>query len=254
MAALSVDVRRKSFPAVGDAPEMHVLRGLRLQVATGETLAVTGPSGCGKTTLLNLVAGLDLDFDGEVAFSTPGRIGYVFQEPRLLPWRTVADNLRLVLPDADPKPAIVAALAEVGLSDAAEVYASRLSLGMARRAALARAFVIDPSFLLLDEPFVSLDAPTAARLRLLLLDLLDHHETAALFVTHNLREAVMLADRIVVLSPPPACVVGEAEVGLTRAERRDPAALAAAEARLLGADGPLAHATDGGPVGAEAGA
>lgn len=223
MAALTVRIEEKRFPAVGAAPEKHVLGQLEFSADRGETVAITGPSGCGKTTLLNIVAGLDTDFRGQVVRPPSGRIGYVFQEPRLLPWRTVADNLRLVLQGSahEQEQRIARVLAEVGLTEARDVYASRLSLGMARRVAIARAFVIEPELLLLDEPFVSLDAPTARRMRLLLLDLLAAHGPTSLFVTHDLREAVTVADRILVLSHPPARIVADIAVPLARESRAD---------------------------------
>ena len=151
---------------------MHVaadlaLRDLRARIEPNVFCVLFGPSGCGKSTLLNLIAGIDRSFAGNIRFdgNCVSHIGYVFQASRLLPWRTVRENLELVLrPGADP--AIVEALlAEVGLAEAAGFYPSRLSGGMARRAALARAFAIDPDLLLLDEPFVSLDAAAAMRLR-----------------------------------------------------------------------------------------
>lgn len=233
MAALIADIRAKRFPALGAAPARQVLGPLRLVVEAGETVAVVGPSGCGKTTLLNLVAGLDRDLEGRIE-RAPGPLGMVFQEPRLLPWRTVADNLRFVLgPTPDAERRIADALAEVELADARELFASRLSLGMARRVALARAFLVRPSLVLLDEPFVSLDQPTAARLRLLVLDLLRRHRTTALLVTHEPREAVMLADRILVLSGPPGRVRASLAVPLEPAARRDPAIVEATARRLL---------------------
>jgi ABC-type nitrate/sulfonate/bicarbonate transport system ATPase subunit len=240
VAALSLEIREKRFPPVGEAPAKLVLKQLRLAVEPGETVALIGPSGCGKTTLLNIVAGLDSDFSGRLELAPNTRIAYVFQEPRLLPWRTVEDNLRLVLdgvPALDGR--IAAALAEVGLEGAGKVFASRLSLGMARRVALARAFVIRPDLLLLDEPFVSLDEPTAHRLRLLLLDLLAAHGTTAIFVTHNLREAIMIAHRLLFLSASPAHVVTQAGVPLGREERGNEAAIEACRSRLLAAQGPL---------------
>ena len=240
MAALSLEIREKRFPPVGEAPDKLVLKELRLAVEPAEIVALIGPSGCGKTTLLNIVAGLDPDFVGRLELAPNTRIAYVFQEPRLLPWRTVEDNLRLVLdgvPDVDVR--IAAALAEVGLEGAGKVFASRLSLGMARRVALARAFVIRPGLLLLDEPFVSLDEPTAHRLRLLLLDLLAAHATTAIFVTHNLREAIMVAHRLLFLSASPARVVTEAGVPLDRVERGDEATIEACRSRLLEMQGPV---------------
>jgi ABC-type nitrate/sulfonate/bicarbonate transport system ATPase subunit len=240
VAALTLEIGEKRFLPVGDAPAKLVLKQLRLAVEPGETVALIGPSGCGKTTLLNIVAGLDSEFSGRLRLAPGTRIAYVFQEPRLLPWRTVEDNLRLVLDgDLDVDARIAAALAEVGLEGTGKVFASRLSLGMARRVALARAFAIRPDLLLLDEPFVSLDEPTAHRLRLLLLDLLAAHATTAIFVTHNLREAIMVAHRILFLSSSPAHVVAEEGVGLGKAERGDEAAIETYRSRLLAAQGPL---------------
>ena len=234
--ALRVAIESKRFPAVGEAPERHVLGRLRLDLAPGEVVAVTGPSGCGKTTLLNLVAGLDREVDGRIEWPAGSRLAVVFQEPRLLPWRTVRDNLALVLPDAADTPGRIAgALAEVGLADAASTFASRLSLGMARRVALARAFAIRPDLLLLDEPFASLDAPTAHRLRLLLLDLLAAHRVTGLFVTHDIEEAVMLAHRLVALSVSPATVTADIAIGLDPAARRDPVLVAEMSRRVTAA-------------------
>jgi NitT/TauT family transport system ATP-binding protein len=234
MAALSLDLQEHRFAAAGQAPARPVLANVRLAVEPGLRLAIIGPSGCGKTTLLNIVAGLVKGFAGRLELAPATRLAYVFQEPRLLPWRTVEDNLRLVLPERpDPARRIAAALAEVGLESAAGVFASRLSLGMARRAALARAFVVEPGLLLLDEPFVSLDEPTAQRLRLLLLDLLERHGATALFVTHSLHEAIMLADRLLFLSAAPGRPMGLRDVALGRAERRRPQLVEDFRRRLL---------------------
>jgi NitT/TauT family transport system ATP-binding protein len=223
---LRVEIRSKSFAAVGAAPAKLVIQDLVLDVPAQSFMALFGPSGCGKTTLLNLIAGLDADFEGEVRLPPATRIGYVFQEPRLLPWLTVEDNLRLVLADAPEGPARIDAwLAEMGLADVRAVYPSRLSLGMARRVALARAFVIRPTLLLMDEPFVSLDEPTAERLRRLLLETLRAHPAEVIFVTHNLREAIMLADRIALMAPAPTRVAEMLEVPLETRERYDPAAI-----------------------------
>ena len=222
MAALSLDLRGFSFPAVGRAPARPVLGSLRLTVESGVRLGIIGPSGCGKTTLLNIVAGLIGGIAGRVELGPGTRLAYVFQEPRLLPWRTVLDNLRLVLPERpDPAARIATALAEVGLAGHTSVFASRLSLGMARRAALARAFVIEPS--------------------LLLLDLLDRHGATALFVTHSLNEAIMLADRLLFLSPAPGGLLGLHDVKLAAAERRQPQPVEEFRLRLLAENPQLAR-------------
>jgi NitT/TauT family transport system ATP-binding protein len=223
---LRIRIRHKRFPAVGDAPPKLVIENLTLEVPSGGFTALFGPSGCGKSTLLNLVAGLDVDFAGEVVLPQPTRIGYVFQEPRLLPWLTVEDNLKLVLAEgAESEVKIDLWLAEMGLADVRMVFPTRLSLGMARRVALARAFIIEPTLLLMDEPFVSLDEPTAERLRRLLLDTLRVHPATVLFVTHNVREALTLADRIALLAPAPTRVLREFEVPLALEQRFDPAAI-----------------------------
>lgn len=193
-------------------------------------MAIVGPSGCGKTTLLNIIAGLDTDFEGHVDIAArPGlqqgseeapAVGYVFQAPRLLPWKTVEDNLRLVLPGVpDAEARIAAILTAVGLNDIRSVYPSRLSVGMARRAAIARAFVVEPDVLLMDEPFVSIDEPTADRLRRLLLDVLAVRPTTVLFVTHDLREAIFLADRILFLSACPARILADEPLTVSRQAR-----------------------------------
>jgi ABC-type nitrate/sulfonate/bicarbonate transport system ATPase subunit len=234
MAALTVAISEKWFPPVGAAPAKHVLGEIAFAVAPGDVVALIGPSGCGKTTLLNLIAGLDRSFRGRIDLAPDRRLAYVFQEPRLLPWRTVEDNVRLVLDGGvEDDGRVRAVLAQVGLGSAARLFASRLSLGMARRAALARAFVIEPGLLLLDEPFVSLDEQTAGRLRLLLRELLALHHTTAILVTHNLREATMLARRLILLSASPGRLIGDVEVPLSESERRDERAIDAFRARLL---------------------
>jgi NitT/TauT family transport system ATP-binding protein len=200
------------------------LKGLRARIAPNEFCVLFGPSGCGKSTLLNIIAGVDHSFSGAVRFDDGGapRIGYVFQAPRLLPWRTVRENLELVL-RRDVEPVNVdGLLAEVGLAEAAESYPSRLSGGMARRASLARAFAIDPDLLLLDEPFVSLDAAAATRLRGLLLRLVATRPATVLFVTHDAAEAVTLADRILLLSSAPGRVLDEMPIPIPRDQRGGP--------------------------------
>ena len=222
---MEIDIRTKRFPAVGAAAARLVLENVRLSLRFGEFAAVFGPSGCGKTTMLNIVAGLDPDFEGEVRLATAGRdggpvIGYVFQNPRLLPWKTVEDNVRLVLPTHLANDDRVSKILHaVGLDDARHVYPNRLSVGMSRRVALARAFVIEPELLLMDEPFVSIDAAAANRLRRLLLSMLDRRPTTVLFVTHDLREAISLADRILLLSGPPTGIVADVAVDIPRGER-----------------------------------
>ncbi len=220
---MDISIREKRFPAVGEARAKTVLGNIRLSLGSGEFVAMFGPSGCGKTTLLNIVAGLDRDFTGSVALMRDGprpRVGYVFQTARLLPWMTVEDNIRLVLPSrtgADERVSRV--LADVDLEDVRNVYPNRLSVGMSRRVALARAFVVAPDILLMDEPFVSLDEATATRLRGLLLAMLSQRPTTVLFVTHDLAEAIFLADRIVFLSGAPAGILEDVAVDIPREHR-----------------------------------
>ena len=209
-------------------------------------MALVGPSGCGKTTMLNIAAGLDRAFDGTVTYAEPKSnpdpvIGYVFQNPRLLPWRTVRQNVTLVLPKAlrnGGGASVDEWLSAMGLSDVADQFPTRLSVGMARRVALARAFVVQPDLLLMDEPFVSLDEPTAQRLRALLAAMLERRPATVLFVTHNLREAIQLADRILVMAPGPTRVVAEVPVPVART-MRDDAMVEAFRAELLARPDPV---------------
>lgn len=201
--------------------EVAVIRDLAFELAPQTFTCMLGPSGCGKTTTLRIVLGLDEDFRGAVSPNLKhARMGTVFQEPRLLPWRTVEQNINLALPPQLHGKDLTPILDAVELTGFRHSFPAELSLGMARRAALARAFSVEPEILLLDEPFVSLDEATASRLRDLLVQLWRSHPITVLMVTHNVREAVRLADRLIVLSPRPARIVGVMEIALPREERR----------------------------------
>ncbi len=179
-----------------------VLGVIDAQVREGDRICLLGPSGVGKTTLLNGIAGLDPQLRPMIEHRAGLRVGYLFQEHRLLPWRTVRQNLALVGASAAD---IERLLAEVGLSGAADSLPDQLSLGMARRAALARCLAIEPDLLLLDEPFASLDAERAAELRDLIARLLVRHPGMAMIcVTHDPRDADDLANRLWYLVGRPA--------------------------------------------------
>jgi ABC-type nitrate/sulfonate/bicarbonate transport system ATPase subunit len=214
---LELHIRHKSY-RVTSGGRLHVLGEISLALANGEVAAVVGPSGCGKTTLLRIIVGLDRDFDGSVALPAHGRLGIVFQEPRLLPWRTVEENVRLAARQAD-EATLSSLFATLGLSEHRRHYPGELSLGLARRVALARAFACEPELLALDEPFVSLDAAMVERLRAELIELVSHRPTTTLLVTHSIEEAIGLADRIFLLSPSPARVIAEVPIERPRSQR-----------------------------------
>jgi len=195
-----------------------VLGELAFSLGNGEVAALVGPSGCGKTTLLRIIAGLDSDFEGSVALPAHGMLGMVFQEPRLLPWRTVEQNVRLAAPQATDA-ALGTLFQALGLTAHRDHFPGELSLGLARRVALARAFAVEPDLLLLDEPFVSLDDALAARLRDELADLVNRRPVTTLLVTHNVEEAIGLADRLLLLSLGPARVLGDVPVTRPRTPR-----------------------------------
>ena len=176
----------------------RVLSDLDLDIASGEFVALIGRSGSGKSTLLRALAGLDQEVSGELAVD--GKVSIAFQEPRLVPWKRVSDNVSLGLRDPDPHARAAAALAEVGLTDRARAWPLTLSGGEAQRASLARALVRDPSLLLLDEPFSALDALTRIAMHRLVLSLWERHRPAVLLVTHDVDEALTLADRVLVLT------------------------------------------------------
>jgi NitT/TauT family transport system ATP-binding protein len=232
---IRVAIKRKIFPAVGEREAQLVLQDIEFEVAPRSFLVITGPSGCGKSTLLNIIAGLDKDYEGSIDLG-PAKDGvtFIFQTPRLLPWRTLYENIALVLPDRDPRHAQIPAMLErVGLGEAQNAYPEMLSLGMQRRAALARGFILEPQILLMDEPFVSLDDPTAASLRDLLMELWHRQPTTVIFVTHDRSEAIQLGTRILRLAPGQASVAQDAVVNLTEAQRHDRAAVLQEQNRIF---------------------
>ena len=211
-----------------------VLRRLDLGIAPGEFVALLGRSGTGKTTLLRILGGLDPEYDGDVL--VPQRRAVVFQEPRLIPWQRVLPNVALGLrPGAGGRGGLqrqsLEALAEVGLADRARAWPVTLSGGEAQRVALARALVREPQLMLLDEPFGALDALTRTRMHVLLQDLCARHRPAVLLVTHDVDEAILLADRALVLTG--GQITLDVPVGLDRPRDRGHRGFIALRSRLL---------------------
>jgi sulfonate transport system ATP-binding protein len=244
---------------------VHALEGISLSVAPGEILVVIGGSGCGKSTMLRAISGLDtpsrgtVALDGAIITEPREEIGIIFQEPRLLPWLSVADNVGFGL-DAvareERRERVKRALVRVGLADKASVWPRELSGGQAQRVAIARALVPRPQVLLLDEPFSALDAFTRADLQVHLLDLWAELKPTLIMVTHDVEEAVVLADRIMVMCPRPGRVYEEIACELPRPRDRQSAAFDFVKRRVLAAlDRSLERAavTDVGEVKADHG-
>jgi sulfonate transport system ATP-binding protein len=206
-----------------------VLDGVDLTIAPGEVVALLGGSGSGKSTLLRILAGLDPEATGTV--SVPREHAVVFQEHRLLPWKRVADNVALGVGGRDVPARTAAALAEVGLAERARSWPVELSGGQSQRVAFARALVREPRVLLLDEPFGALDALTRLRMQELFGRLRDRHRFAALLVTHDVDEALLLADRALVLDG--GTIADELPVGLDRPRAPDDPGFGPLRRRLL---------------------
>ena len=184
---------------------LKILNDVSFRIAPGEILGVVGPSGAGKTTILKLITGLIAPDEGAVRVAE-GAVGYVFQEPRLLPWRTAVDNVAVALralgmEKAEARKKAASWLGRVGLAGFEHYHPAELSGGMAQRVAVARALAVEPAILLMDEPFSNMDATLKASLVSTLTQILKERRTTGVYVTHDLTEALQLADRIVELTP-----------------------------------------------------
>jgi sulfonate transport system ATP-binding protein len=222
---LVLDAIDKTYPN-----GVHALEKFSADINVGEIVAIIGGSGCGKSTLLRAVSGLDpassghVVLDGVTITAPHAKIGIIFQEPRLLPWLSVADNIGFGLGDlpADVRRARIAhALTKVGLADKANAWPRELSGGQAQRVAIARALVPQPEVLLLDEPFSALDAFTRRDLQDHLLDLWAETRPTLVLVTHDVDEAVVLADRVFVMRPRPGRLFEEIQISLGRPRDRN---------------------------------
>jgi sulfonate transport system ATP-binding protein len=236
---LTLDHVGKTYPN-----GVRALDGITLDVKPAEIVAIVGGSGCGKSTLLRAISGLDTPsqgrilLDGETVTQPHEKIGMIFQEPRLLPWLTVADNVGFGLehrPKREREGLAAAALVRVGLTDKAKMWPRELSGGQAQRVAIARALVPHPEVLLLDEPFSALDAFTRADLQDHLLDLWADLRPILILVTHDVDEAVVLADRIMVMRPQPGRIYEEIVSDLPRPRDRQSAAFDFVKRRVLAA-------------------
>lgn len=225
-AILTIENLYKHFPVNGGTVE--VLHDINFSFRAGEFVTIVGGSGCGKSTLLRIISGFIRDFEGSVLLcgkpiSGPGRDrGFVFQEARLMPWLTVEENVAFGLLDRKQAPLIVPEyLKLVGLDKFAKAYPGQLSGGMAQRCAIARALINRPKILLLDEPFGALDAMTKIYLQEELLKIHKHNNSIMIMVTHDIEEAIYLADRIVVMTPRPGKIREIIPVNLMRPRDRN---------------------------------
>jgi NitT/TauT family transport system ATP-binding protein len=247
--SVALEVRGVSHAFDLGGKQLPVLDNIDLSVAPGEFVALLGPSGCGKSTLLRLIAGLEPPASGDlledgvpITTPDPSRI-LVFQDPTLFPWRTVWKNVAIGLEARGLLPAqkqrVADALALVRLGEFANAYPHQLSGGMAQRAALARALVNDPHLLLLDEPLGKLDSLTRLAMQNELLSLWQKVGFTALLVTHDVEEALLLADRVIVLSDRPARIIAEFRVDKPQPRRRDDPDLVHLRQTVLATLGPI---------------
>lgn len=227
----------KAYKSAGGAPTRQVLERFSYDIAAGSLVAFVGASGVGKSTLLHLLAQLDSPDHGSIEWPADSagaaRLGVAFQQPRLLDWLSVRENVSLVLPDSVEGRVVDDLLEAVGLTDHAEAYPQTLSGGQRQRVSLARAFAVNPNILLLDEPFSALDELTARRLRLLLQDLWASTSPTGVLVTHNMQEAVFLADKVVILKGKPAHIAEVIDIDVPKPRNPEDPALFAYYTRIM---------------------
>ncbi len=218
---INININSKTFRGNKNL-KYTAIKDMNLSIPKGQFCSIIGPSGCGKTTLLNLISGLDKEFEGNIVFDIKKNIkainiAYMFQTPRLIPWLTVVENVEVVLSKEQKIKNRAAKILEImGLKNFLNYYPGQLSGGMQKRVALARSYSSEPELFLLDEPFVSLDNLMANKLRDMLLKLWVNEPTTIIFVTHDLREAIYLADRIIFLSKAPTKILLDIRVDISR--------------------------------------
>jgi NitT/TauT family transport system ATP-binding protein len=238
MAVLKVEHLHKTFPGSRGRGPTKVLNDINFEMSGQHFVSLVGPSGCGKSTLLNIVSGVEPVTSGTVSVlsdsGAPARLGYVFQDPRLLPWRTVMDNMLYVHDDRTPerREEMLRYLRMVGLDKHPEYFPAQLSGGMQQRVGIARAFGVEPDLLLMDEPFSHLDAITARGLRDQLQEIWSQTRKTVLFVTHDVVEAVQLSDRIIVLAPG-GTLYDDITVDLPRPRKLSDPTVATMQAEIL---------------------
>lgn len=225
MDVLNVNIKKKIFylKINNKIKDNLIFKNFFIKIPKGQFTCIFGPSGCGKTTLLNIISGLDNSYNGQVNFDTKNlkskenKIGYMFQSPRLFPWLTAIENIRFPIKKKNNSLKNAKLLLKnVGLKKYENSFPHKLSGGMQRRIALARAFSTNPNLLLLDEPFISLDKKIADQLRDLLINLWKKNKPTIVFVTHDLDEAITLSDRIIFISKVPSKIQLDYKINITR--------------------------------------
>ena len=227
MNQINIEIKKKIFPLKTQNKQSQnlIFKNLNFTIKKGQFVSFFGPSGCGKTTLLNIISGLDKDFDGSVQTyndATNSNISYMFQAPRLFPWLTAIENIKFPIKKRKNCEKIAFELIKkIGLEKYKNQYPNRLSGGMQRRIALARAFAPNPNILLLDEPFVSIDKKISNSLRKLLIKLWNKNKPTIIFVTHDLEEAIVLAERICFFSNLPSKILLDYKINLARPRKEN---------------------------------